>query len=82
MRSLPRLQEHNRQCEGIGTDFINVTRTIVCPQSFGPREISKMTTAYEVALIELGIEPMDPLTEIVASAIFTEPARANRPFGR
>jgi hypothetical protein len=37
--------------------------------TFGPREISQMTTAYEVALIELGIDPTDPRTEIIASAI-------------
>ena len=37
---------------------------------FGPQEISKMTTAYEVALIELGIaDRTDPQTEIIASAI-------------
>jgi hypothetical protein len=37
--------------------------------TYGPREISKMTTAYEVALIELGIDRADPRTEIIASAI-------------
>jgi hypothetical protein len=37
--------------------------------TFGPREISQMTTAYEVALIELGIDRADPRTEIIASAI-------------
>jgi hypothetical protein len=37
--------------------------------TFGPREISRMTTAYEVALIELGIDRADPRTEIIASAI-------------
>jgi hypothetical protein len=37
--------------------------------TFGPQEISTMTTAYEVALIELGIDPADPRTEIIASAI-------------
>jgi hypothetical protein len=37
--------------------------------TFGRREISQMTMAYEVALIELGIDPMDPRTEIIASAI-------------
>ena len=34
-----------------------------------PREISKMTLAYEVTLIELGIERADPRTETIASAI-------------
>ncbi len=37
--------------------------------TFGPQEISKMTAAYEVALIELGIDRNDPRTEIIASAI-------------
>ncbi len=37
--------------------------------TFGPREISKMTTAYEVVLIELGIDRTDPCTESIASAI-------------
>jgi hypothetical protein len=37
--------------------------------TFGPREISLMTTAYEVALVELGIDRADPRTEIIASAI-------------
>jgi hypothetical protein len=37
--------------------------------TFGPREISLMTTAYKVALTELGIERTDPRTEIIASAI-------------
>jgi hypothetical protein len=42
--------------------------------TFGPRDISRMTTAYEVALIELGIDRADPRTEIIASGSFTEPA--------
>jgi hypothetical protein len=37
--------------------------------TFGPQEISTMTTAYEVALIELGIDRTDPRTEIIASAM-------------
>jgi len=38
--------------------------------TFGPHEISKMTTAYEVALLELGItDRADPRTEIIAAAI-------------
>jgi hypothetical protein len=31
--------------------------------TFGPREVSKMTTAYEIVLIELGIDRADPRTE-------------------
>ena len=37
--------------------------------TFGPQEISKMTTAYEVALIELNIDRADPQTETIAAAI-------------
>ena len=37
--------------------------------TFGPREISTRTTAYEVVLIELGIDREDARTEIIASAI-------------
>ncbi len=34
--------------------------------TFGPQEISKMTAAYEVALVELGIDDRaDPRTEIM-----------------
>ncbi len=37
--------------------------------TFGPQEISKMTTAYEVVLIELDIDRTDPRTETIAAAI-------------
>jgi hypothetical protein len=37
--------------------------------TFGSREVSKLTGAYEVALTELGItDREDPRTEIIASA--------------
>jgi hypothetical protein len=37
--------------------------------SFGPREITKMTTAYELALKRLKLSRTDPLTQPIAKAI-------------
>jgi hypothetical protein len=38
--------------------------------TFGPREIARMTSAYEIALVELGIDNRaDDRTEIIALAI-------------
>jgi hypothetical protein len=43
---------------------------LIAKGSFGPEEIEAMTTAYEAALLDLGlVNRDDPITEIVATAI-------------
>lgn len=47
--------------------------------AFGPDEIKAMTTAYEAALLDLGlVDRDDPITEIVASAIVSITDRGER----
>jgi len=43
---------------------------LIANGTFGPEEIKAMTTAYEAALLDLGlVDRDDPITEIVATAI-------------
>jgi hypothetical protein len=43
---------------------------LIANGTFGPEEIKAMTAAYEAALLDLGlVDRVDPITEIVATAI-------------
>ena len=43
---------------------------LIASGTFGPEEIKAMTSAYEAALLDLGlVDRDDPITEIVATAI-------------
>ena len=43
---------------------------LIANGTFGPEEIKGMTAAYEAALLDLGlVDRVDPITEIVATAI-------------
>jgi hypothetical protein len=43
---------------------------LIAKGSFEPAEVSAMTSAYEAALVDLGLSDRDdPITEIVAAAI-------------
>ena len=51
---------------------------LIANGSFGPEEIKVMTEAYEEALIDLGIDRNDPLTELIAKAIVNVAATGER----
>src|ERR1700748_225352 len=51
---------------------------LIANGSFGPDEIKIMTEAYERALIDLGIDRNDPLTELIAKAIVHVTATGER----
>ena len=42
---------------------------LIANGTFGPEEIKTMTAAYEAALLDLGLDRDDPITEILATAI-------------
>ena len=52
---------------------------LIANGSFGPAEIQAMTAAYEAALLDLGLtDRVDPITEIVATAIVNVTSRGER----
>jgi hypothetical protein len=51
---------------------------LIANGSFGPDEIKITTEAYEGALIDLGIDRNDPLTELIAKAIVNVTATGER----
>ena len=51
---------------------------LIANGSFGPEEIEAMTAAYEAALLHLGLDRDDPITEIIAAAIVTITSRGER----
>jgi hypothetical protein len=51
---------------------------LIATGSFGPDEIEVMKSAYEAALIDVGItDRNDPITELIAKAIVTRGGERN-----
>jgi hypothetical protein len=52
---------------------------LIAAGAFGPDEVQAMSSAYEIALTELGIaDRNDPLTELIAKAIVNVTATGER----
>jgi len=52
---------------------------LIANGSFGPDEIEVMKTAYEAAMIEVGVtSPDDPITDLIAKAIVNVIASGER----
>ena len=52
---------------------------LIANGSFGPAEVKAMTTAYEAALLDLGlVDRDDKITEIVATAIVSITSKGER----
>ena len=51
---------------------------LIANGTFGPEEIEAMTAAYEAALVDLGLNRDDPITEIIATAIVSITSRGER----
>jgi hypothetical protein len=52
---------------------------LITNRSFGPDEIEVMTSAYEAALIDVGItDRNDPITELIAKSIVNVTATGER----
>ena len=51
---------------------------LIANGSFGPAEIEAMTAAYEAALLDLGLDRDDPITENIATAIVTITSKGER----
>jgi hypothetical protein len=52
---------------------------LIANGSFGPDEIEVMKSAYEAALVNVGVtNPDDPITDLIAKAVVTVTASGER----